>query len=177
MRLKRKTGIEAGEQTEIKMKTNKSKLFALIALGGLMAVGPIARADDAPAQTPPATPPPNDSAPAGRPNMREQMDKLFTAIKATDDQKDKLKAIFKERNEKFKALRDDTGISQEDRTAKRKDITKDVNAKVKDVLSADQYEQYLKLQKEQGRRGRKGADQPATTPPATTPPADSTPKN
>jgi Spy/CpxP family protein refolding chaperone len=152
------------------MKTNKSKLFALIALGGLMAVGSIARADDAPTQTPPATPPSGNAG--GRANMREQAEKLFTAIKATDDQKEKLKAIFKERNEKFKALRDDTSISQEDRTAKRKDITKDVNAKVKDVLSADQYEQYLAFQKEQGHRGRKGADQPATTPPA-----DSTPKN
>ena len=150
------------------MKTNKTKLFALLALGGLVALSPIARADDAPATPAPSTPAPGADAKGGG---RGNMDKLFTAIKATDDQKEKLKPIFKERNEKFKALHDDTAISQEDRTAKRKDITKDVNAKVKDVLSADQYEEYLKLQKEQGRRNRK-ADQPATTPPA-----DTTPKN
>ena len=103
--------------------------------------------------------------------MREQAEKLFTAIKATDDQKEKLKAIFKERNEKFKSLREDTGISQEDRTSKRKDITKDIDAKVKDVLSADQYEQYLKFQKENGRRGGRNGAPPAN------PPADTTPKN
>jgi hypothetical protein len=154
------------------MKTNKSKLFALLALGGLMALNPIARADDAPATPAPSTPAPGaDAKGGGRANMREQAEKLFTAIKATDDQKEKLKAIFKDRNEKFKALRDDTGISQEDRTAKRKDITKDINAKVKDVLSADQYEEYLKFQKEQAHRGGRKGDQPAT------PPADSTPKN
>lgn len=171
-RLNRKTGSEAGEQMEHKMKTNKSKLFALLALGGLMTLSPIARADDAPAQPAPSTPAPEAGAKGGgRANMREQMDKLFTAIKATDDQKDKLKTIFKDRNEKFKALRDDTSISQEDRTAKRKDITKDINAKVKDVLSADQYEQYLAFQKEQGHRGKKGGQS------TTTPPADTTPKN
>src|ERR1700759_3995288 len=128
------------------MKTNKSKLFALLALGGLMAIGQIARADDTPAQTPPAAPAPEAG---GKGAGRANMDKLFTAIKATDDQKEKLKPIFKERNEKLKTLREDTSISQEDRTAKRKDIMKDVNAKVKDVISADQYDQYMAFQKEQ----------------------------
>jgi Spy/CpxP family protein refolding chaperone len=152
------------------MKTNQFILLPLLALGGLTAFSPIARADDAP-----ATPPPpasgadaSTNAPAGRPNMREQMEKLFKAIKATDDQKEKLKPIFKERNQKFKELRDDTSLAQPDRAAKRKEITKDINAKVKDILSDDQFKEYQKFQREQAKQNH---NQP---PPS---PADNPPKN
>jgi protein CpxP len=152
------------------MKTNKLHLFTFLAIGALIALGPIARADDAPAAPAPGADAGTNGPAGGRPNMRAQMEKLFTAISATDEQKEKLKPIFKERNEKFKALRDDTSLSQEDRKSKRQEIIKDINAKVKDVLSADQFEEYLKFQKAQvGRGGR--AQQ--STPPA----ADTTPKN
>lgn len=127
------------------MKTNKLQIFALITLGGLMALGPIARADDAPAAGA------STNAPAGHADRHAQMDKLFTAISATDAEKEQLKPIFKERNEKFKALREDTSLSKEDRTSKRKEINQDINAKVKTVLTADQFEEYLKFQKEQGK--------------------------
>jgi Spy/CpxP family protein refolding chaperone len=146
------------------MKTNKTKLFALLALGGLMAVGQIARADDTPA---PATPPP--AAGGGRGNMRAAMEKFLTDIKATDEQKEKLKPIFKERDDKLKALRGDTSIAQEDRAAKRKEITEATTAKVKGVLDADQFAKYEKFLKDQMGRGRRGQQPP--------PPADAPPKN
>ena len=136
-------------------------IFALIALGGFIALGSVARADDAPATTPPAASA-DTNAPAGR---HAQMDKLFAAISATDTEKEQLKPIFKERNEKLKALREDTSLSKEDKVAKRKDINQDINAKVKVILTADQFAEYEKFQKEQGRRNRQS------------PPADTTPKN
>src|ERR1700722_7289474 len=150
------------------MKTNKLHIFALLAFGGVIALGPIARADDTPAVPAPApAPAPGADAPAGRPNMREQMEKLFTAINATDDEKEKLRPIFKERNEKFKALRDDTSASQEDRMAKRKKINKEVTAKVKEGLTADQFTQYQAFMKSHAGRGP-GRGQ-AAPPPADSP--------
>lgn len=152
------------------MKTNKSRLFTLIALGGLMAVGPIVRADDTPAQTPPP-PAPDATAPAaGHAKGHEQMDKLFAAIKATDSEKEKLKPIFKDRNNQLKAMREDASLSQADKKAKRKEIMQGVNAKVKEVLTADQYADYETFMKDQAKHA-KGAEQPAALP------TDTAPKN
>jgi Spy/CpxP family protein refolding chaperone len=152
------------------MKSNKSHFFALIALGGLMALSPIAYADDSNIPSP-AKPAPgaDEPGPGGRPNMRAQMDKLLADIKATDDQKEKLKPIFKERNDKMKTLRDDTALSQEDRVAKRKEIMEAITAKVKTVLDADQFKKYEEFQKEmmkrmQGRRQQPPADGAAKDP-------------
>jgi len=133
-------------------------IFALIALGGFIALGSVARADDTPATPAPAAGA-DTNAPAGHAGRGAQMDKLFTAISATDTEKEQLKPIFKERNEKLKALRDDTSLSQEDKKDKRKEIMEGVNAKVKGVVTADQYTQYLAFMKEQ--RGQRGKQPPA----------------
>jgi len=143
------------------MKTNKLQIFALVTLGGLIALGPIARADDTPATPAPA---PGvgagTNAPAGRPNLRAEMEKLFALIKPTEDQKEQLKTIFKERNEKIKALREDTTLTREDRMAKRKEIMEAITAKVKAVLSADQFAQYETFMKEQRGQARNRGQQP-----------------
>jgi hypothetical protein len=153
------------------MKMNKPRLFVLLALGGLLALGPVVRADDAPSTPPP--PPPGAGGGATSPGAarRAGLDKFLTDIKATDDQKEKLKTIFKERVDKMQALRNDTSLSEEDRTAKRKEIVDATNAKVKGVLNADQYAKYEEFVKTQAARfGNRGQRPPP-------PPADSTPKN
>ncbi len=139
----------------------------LLALGGLVVLGPVVRADDTP-----ATPPPAAGGGATSPNAarRAGLDKFLTDIKATDEQKEKLKTIFKERVDKMQALRDDTSLSQEDKMAKRKEITDATNAKVKGVLNADQYTKYEEFMKTQAARFRNRGQQPPS-------PADSTPKN
>jgi Spy/CpxP family protein refolding chaperone len=140
------------------MKTHKLAILALLTLSALMALGPVARAED----TPPASPPPGagTNGPGNRADMRAAMEKFLTDIKATDAQKEQLKTIFKERNDKLKTLRDDTSLSREDRMAKRKEIVEATNAKVKGVLDADQYAKYEEFIKTQGPRGRRGQQPP-----------------
>jgi Spy/CpxP family protein refolding chaperone len=146
---------------------SKLQIVALLTLGAVVALGPIVRAEDTPSSPPPGAGG-GATSPGGQ--RRASLDKFLTDIKATDDQKDKLKTIFKERVEKMQALRDDTSLSQEDRAKKRKEITDASNAKVKGVLNADQYTKYEEFMKTQAARFRNRGQQPP-------PPADSTPKN
>jgi periplasmic protein CpxP/Spy len=139
------------------MKTNQSRFFALAALTGLMSLGQLVRAEDTPA-TPPTPPaPPAVAAPDAKARMNVQMEKMFTAIKATDDQKEKLKPILKERNEKLRAMRQDSAISQDDKQAKQKEISQAANDKVKAILSSDQFEAFEKFQKDQRKARLQGA--------------------
>lgn len=139
------------------MKINKLRIFAVLTASCLIGLTPVLRADDSPTTPPPAAGG-GTNGPGGRANMRAAMDKFLTEIKATDEQKEKLKTLFKERNEKMKTLRDDTSLSADERKAKRKEIADATNAKVKDVLSADQYtkyEEFIKTQRPGGRRGQR----------------------
>jgi hypothetical protein len=137
------------------MKTNKLRIFAVLAFGGLIALAPVVRADDTPASPPPGA----GSGTNSGANRGANMDKLYAIIKPTDQQKEQLKPIFKDRADQMKALRQDTSLSQEDKSAKRKEIMDATNAKVKGVLNADQYAQYLTYMKEQGGR-RRGVQAP-----------------
>jgi hypothetical protein len=143
------------------MKTHKLQFLTILGLGAMIGLAPIVRAQDAP-----ATPPPGagsgTNAPAGRGNRHAEMEKLFTAINATDAEKQQLMPIFKARDEKIKTLRDDTSLSREDQMAKRKEIMEATSAQVKGVLSADQYAQYEAFIKSQrGQRGNRGQQPPA----------------
>jgi len=141
------------------MKTIKLPIFAVITLGAVIALAPLARADD-----PPATPPPaggGTNAPGGRVNRRDAMEKLLTTINATDEQKGKLKPIFKDRDDQIKALREDTSLSRTDRTSKRKEIMETTTAKVKEVLTPDQFTKYEEFIKTQGRARRGQTPPPA----------------
>jgi periplasmic protein CpxP/Spy len=141
------------------MKTNKLHIFSLLTLSAFIGLAPIVRADDTPATPPPAAGG-GTNGPAGRANMRAAMDKFLTSINATEDQKEQLKTIFKDRNEKLKAMRDDTSLSKEDKKAKRTEIADATNTKVKGVLTADQYTQYEAFIKLQG-NGRHNQQPPA----------------
>lgn len=114
------------------------RLIAAIALGGLMACGPMARAQDN------TTPPP--SARRGRgPNFQAIFDKLDL----TDDQKAKVKTVMSDMRDKMTALRDDTSLSREDRQTKMKDIREAADAKLKTILTPEQYTKFLDLRKQQ----------------------------
>jgi Spy/CpxP family protein refolding chaperone len=130
------------------------KLIAAIALGGLMACGPIARAEDSTNTPPPPSggekaPPPRGQR-GGRPNFQAIIEKLDL----TDDQKPKVKAVMDDQREKMMALRDDTALSPEDRQTKRKAITEAGDAKLKEILTPEQYTKFLDLRKQMmNRRG------------------------
>ena len=125
-----------------------------------MACEPLALAQDKPA-TPPAaggdtTPAPR--APGGRRGAGLQG--ILDKLDLTDAQKDKVKPIIADVTEKMGALRGDTSLSREDRMAKIKEINDAADAKLKDILTADQYTKFQDLRKQMGggRRRQQGGD-------------------
>lgn len=158
------------------MKLNKSSILALMTLGGLMAFGRLASADDS--TTKPVPPPDAPSAPdtttppsgARRGNARN-MEKILDQLNLNDEQKEKIKPLLKDQAEKMRAMNQDSSLSTEDKRSKRKEIRDETNTKLKAIMTADQFTQWEKLSA-QARGGRR---RNASTPPAdsstTTPPA------
>lgn len=150
-----------------KMKSNKLGLITAIALGGLMACGPIsALAQDN------ATPPPpaggDNANPGQRPRGNRGIQNILSKLDLTDDQKAKVKPIAEDNSKQMREVFQDSSLSREDRRDKIKTINDATNAKLKDILTADQYTKYLDLQKQMMNRRRGGA--PAGGGNTTTPP-------
>jgi Spy/CpxP family protein refolding chaperone len=154
------------------MKANKTMLIAALAAGSLLVWSPALRADDT--NTPPSTPPAG-APPAGQhsPGMRggPNLDQL----NLTDDQKPKVQAIVEAQREKMRELRQDTSLTPEDRRAKAKAIRADTDAKMKDVLTPEQFEKWQKMPAMGMRDRRNGPPPGGNPPPAGTPPPASTP--
>src|SRR5689334_9690903 len=116
------------------MKLSKLCVFtAACALASL----PISRAADA--DTKPAE---NKSAAPGRAAVRDRLQQISEELKLTDDQKEKLKPIFRDEAARLRELRNDKDLSREDRTAKVKAIRDDAAAKVKPILTPEQLEKW-----------------------------------
>lgn len=130
------------------MKTYKSKLLALIALGSLVAFAPLVNAD-------------TSSSTSGRKATRRaaasngQLKHIDDELQLTADQKEKLKPIMQDETQKLKALRQDTSLSKQDKAAKIKTIHEETNAKVKPILTADQLEKWNKLREAAPKKPRK----------------------
>ncbi len=90
----------------------------------------------------------------GTPEQR--LERMSKQLNLTDDQKAKLKPILADEAAKMKDLRADTSVSREDRRTKMADIRKDIDAKIKGVLTADQYTKWEEARKQQGGRRRQG---------------------
>ncbi|MHB8521193.1 MAG: hypothetical protein ACYDH9_10595 [Limisphaerales bacterium] len=116
-----------------------------IVLGSLMAFGPQGNAADNQGQT---------QAGGRRQTAQERMKKLAADLDLTQEQQDKLKPVFQERNKKQRELRQDTSLSAEDRRAKAKTIRDDTAKQVKAILTPEQWEKYQKLQQPNRQRRR-----------------------
>jgi protein CpxP len=81
-------------------------------------------------------------------SVQNMVDKL--ALPA--DQKAKVDPITEVDAKQFKALKADTTLSDEDRKKKTSELRKDTDAKLKTVLTEDQWKQYqaLKAEKKSG---------------------------
>jgi Spy/CpxP family protein refolding chaperone len=113
------------------------------------------------------------ATPAVRPPLRDRSEILAKQLNLSDEQKPKVKAIMDEETKKFAELTS-TGknLTLQERRAKAKEIREATNAKMKEVLTPEQYEKYMKP----GLRVpavRPGATPPAggAPPPAAPPPA------
>ena len=124
----------------------------MIALGSLVAFGPLAKA-----ATSDANSDAKSARTAGRKGgaVHDRMKHIGDELQLTDDQKEKLKPIFHDEAQKMKALRQDTSLSKQDKKAKLKTIREDMRAKVKTTLTAEQLEKWSKLREEAPKRHRK----------------------
>jgi len=123
--------------------------MCIVAAACLLASLPLSRAADA--DTKPAE---NKSAAPGKAAVRDRLQQISEELKLTDDQKEKLKPIFREEAGKLRELRNDKDLSREDRAAKIKTIRDDAAAKVKPILTPEQLEKWNKLHSEGPRRRR-----------------------
>ncbi|GEM_PF-3751947 len=64
------------------------------------------------------------------------------------DQKTKVDPIVAEDAKKLRALREDATLSADDKKAKESDVRKDTDAKLKAVLTDDQWKKYQELKSE-----------------------------
>jgi Spy/CpxP family protein refolding chaperone len=110
-------------------------------MAGLLALGPSVNA-----QTNTAPPGSNNSASSTRHNglmsVDNQLKQLTDQLHLTDAQKPKVKAALEERNKQAEGLRD---LAPEDRRAKMRSIRTEMDSKMKEILTADQYQQFEKM--------------------------------
>ena len=129
------------------MKTTQLSLVAVLALGSLVAFAPISQAQDKKDEKKEQKP---EARPGERkgPGLQDRLQQMSEALKLTDEQKEKLKPIFKEEGEKLKALREDTSVAQEEKRAKGREIMEAVAAKIKPILTAEQATKWEELRAE-----------------------------
>lgn len=91
------------------------------------------------------------SAGPGAGGSREGMQKLMESLNLNSDQQEKVRAAFKEQIESMQSVRD---ASPDERREKMQAMQEKMSAKMKEILTADQFEKYEKAAKEM--RGRLG---------------------
>ena len=129
------------------MKMKKVSLMAALAAGALIAFSPLVRAQDKPAR-------PEGRPPAGQRGemAKERVAKMAEELKLTDEQKTKVTALLKAQAETRRGLRDAT---PEERKEKMKAGQAEMEKKMKEILTPEQYTKWEKLRKEAG-PGRRG---------------------
>src|SRR5438552_1087368 len=126
------------------MKKNKVSMLAGLALGSLVALSTIARAEDKPETKPPQPP---AGAEGRRTGLQDYRKKIAEELKLTDDQKQKWEAIFKEQSDKAKEIHSNTTLSSQDRMAKVKEMRESTETKIKALLTPEQQEKWKASEK------------------------------
>jgi len=113
-------------------------MIATLAVGSLFASG-------IPSQAQENTNAPVAGAPPGGMRMRPNFDTLAKNLELTDAQKPQVKVIYDEQQQKLKDLRADTSVAQSDKRAKAKEIREAMTAKLKPILTAEQFAKWEKM--------------------------------
>jgi periplasmic protein CpxP/Spy len=128
------------------MKMHKVSLLAALAAGALLAVTPAVRAEDKPAQTErPGGPRP------GQPG--ERIKKIAEELNLTPEQRTKLEAAMKEQRDAAQGAKD---LTPEERRAKMQENRKAMDAKIKAILTPEQYAKWEKLREQNRPAGPAG---------------------
>jgi Spy/CpxP family protein refolding chaperone len=122
------------------MKLNKTLALAALIAGSLLAVGANVQAQDS------TTPSTNSPAGGGqRPRGMMNIDALTKRLALTDDEKTNVVAALADNRQKMRSLQQDSSLSNDDKRAQAKQLREDLNAKMKDILTPDQYAKWLKI--------------------------------
>jgi protein CpxP len=133
---------------------SRISLIAAMALGGLVACSTLATAQDSTA--------PQDAKKGKRtpPTIEQQMERINTALTLTDEQKPKVKAVLEEQQKAMQKIRDDSSLEQDARRTKMQDLRKEMNTKMKGILTEEQYKKYQEMPQRGGKKGGKKAEAP-----------------
>jgi Spy/CpxP family protein refolding chaperone len=137
------------------MKTNRFAWMTAVALGGLMALVPLAPAQEKKDEPKPAPKAEKSDTKRRGAAITDRLRHVAEELKLTDEQKEKVKPIFHEEIEKLRALRDDSNASAQNRRGKMREILEATNAKIKPILTAEQLERWDKIKDEGMRKRRK----------------------
>jgi Spy/CpxP family protein refolding chaperone len=136
----------------MKLKSLKNSLIAAVALSALVA-GSLAGS----AQTT------NSNAGAGQgekvDQFKEHLRKVAEELQLTEAQKGEIKPILKAEFEKLKELRANTSLTPKERREQRNAIREDLAAKLKSILTPEQFTKWeqLRAQEREEWRGKKQA--------------------
>ena len=83
---------------------------------------------------------------------RSATQRLVDQLTLTPDQKVKLDPILDEDASKLRAIRADATMSADDKKVKSAEIRKDTEAKLKGILTGDQWKQYKDLKAERSKK-------------------------
>ncbi len=95
---------------------------------------------------------PGAAGPAGAGNPRERMQQIFADLNLSSEQQEKVRSAMQGQGEKMRELRD---ASPEERREKFQKFQEEMNAKMKEILTPEQFEKWQKARAELG--GRPGA--------------------
>ena len=128
------------------MRINKLSLIAVLALGGLVACGTIATAQDAK----------DGKKKEGRrmPAVEQRLDRMTEQLKLTDEQKPKVKAVLEDGSKKMQDVR---SAPPEERREKMQGIRDEEDKKIKAILTPEQTEKWDKMRSERRKGGPGGA--------------------
>jgi Spy/CpxP family protein refolding chaperone len=136
----------------MKTRISQINLLAAVVLGGLLVCWPVATQG---AKL--ANPAGGKDAPA-----KEHLKKLAAELQLTDQQKEQLKPILRDEAQKLKSLRAETGVTKRQKRAQLIQIRQDLVARVKTVLTPEQFAKWQELRGEfRAKHHLKGQPKPA----------------
>lgn len=143
------------------MKLTKHSLITALALGSLVAFSPLLRGQENQENDRPRRERPANGDRERRPGGRggNQLEMIVQRLKLSDEQKSKLQPILQEEMTKLRELRQDTALTPEKRREKVREIREQNLAKVKPILTTEQFEQFKKLREQGPGRGQRGPGQ------------------
>lgn len=124
------------------MKLNRASLFAALMAGTLLTITPASQAQDT---NTPATAPKREGRPTGPDAMKARYERLGKQLGLSDEQQPKFVTATQEMTQKFIAIRSDASLNNEQKAEKAKTVREETDKKIKELLTAEQYEKFQKM--------------------------------